>query len=217
MVGVDEIREIVRHILEDVPIKQAPFAHSVGMDKAQVSRFVSGKSGISDYTINKIKKVYPKYFDIDEATPVDDTIMEVHLVPHQAQAGYAQEFLENNYVNDLPSLYVTKEYDKGNYLAFEIKGDSMDYGKNAIREYDKVLAKELPQMYWDAKLHYNKYIFIIVLDTGVICKQITSHDINSGVITCHSFNPFYEDFQINIKEIKQLFYVKKIIERTISL
>jgi len=56
-----------------------------------------------------------------------------------------------------------------------------------------------------------------VLDTGVICKQITSHDINSGVITCHSFNPFYEDFQINIKEIKQLFYVKKIIERTISL
>lgn len=217
MIDVENIREIVKHILEDVPIKQAPFAESVGMDKAQVSRFVSGKSGISDYTINKIKKVYPKYFDINDATPVDDNVMEVHLVPHQVQAGYAQEYLEENFVNELPTLYVTKENDKGNYLAFEIKGDSMDYGKNAIREYDKVLAKELPQMYWADKLHYNKYIFIIVLDSGLICKQITEHNPANGVITCHSFNPFYEDFQINIKEVRQLFYIKKIIERSINL
>jgi hypothetical protein len=219
MTDLENIRQIVKTILRDVPIKQAPFALSVDMDKAQVSRFVSGKSGISDFTVSKIRKAYPQYFDKEEATALDlhETLMEVHLVSKDAQAEYVLGYKDSNYIKKLPLLYTTKEIETGNYLAFEIKGDSMDYGSNAVREYDKVLAKELPRVYWEEKLHYNRYLFIIVLDCGVICKQITAHDAALGVLTCHSFNPFYEDFQLNIKEIKQLFYVKKIVERSIKL
>ena len=35
-------------------------------------------------------------------------------------------------------------------------------------------------------------------------------------ITCHSFNPLYDDYIVNFTDIYQIFYVKKIVERRLK-
>lgn len=86
---------------------------------------------------------------------------------------------------------------------------------NSINENDKLLALRIDQSNWKDIL-YKKYLFIIVSD-AIVCKQIINFNIETGKFTCHSFNPLYDDYDINIEDVKELFYVKKIVERRISL
>lgn len=92
----------------------------------------------------------------------------------------------------------------------------MDDGTSrAICNGEKLLCKELQRIHWKNKLHFRQYIYIIVSREGIVCKQITSHDIDNGIITCHSWNPVFEDYTINLEDVIQIFYVKKVVERRI--
>lgn len=156
---------------------------------------------------------------VSEASPEYNELMQVPVLEISAQAGYARGgFADLEYIENLPKVFITKEYEKGNYCVFVIKGDSMDNGTNkGICENDRVLAKELPKMYWKSKLHFNQYLFIIVYKGGCLCKEITAHNINTGEIKLHSWNTMYEDIKINLSDVSQLFYIKKIVERSIKM
>lgn len=202
----------------------AEFAKRIKVNRSRITELKKREDFPRLKTIWKIQQQFPDFLENvgkdtrKDAEPSDFELMSVPLVSQTAQAGYMTGFMDDNYVNELPHVYVTKEYEKGNYLVFEIRGDSMDYeGNNAIKQHDKVLAKELPRMYWRDRLYYERYIFIMVTTDGVICKQITNHDTTKGIITCHSFNPIYQDFEVNLDDVYQLFYVKKIVERSVSL
>lgn len=144
-----------------------------------------------------------------------EEFMEASYLPVTAQAGYLSS-LEGVYDMDLQTMLVPKEFDKGNYAVIEITGPSMDDGTaRAICDGDKLLGKE-----WDGstkQLPYRQFLFVIVSKEGVVCKQITKQDIETGQITCHSFNSLYPDYEINMKDVLRLFIVKKIIERRIKI
>lgn len=144
-----------------------------------------------------------------------EEFMEAKYLPATAQAGYLSS-LEGGGNIEVQTILVPKEFEKGNYAVIEIIGSSMDDGsKMAICDGDKVLAKE-----WDystKQLPYRQFLFVIVSKEGTVCKQITSQNIDTGEINCHSFNAFYKDYQINLGEILQLFIVKKIVERRVKL
>jgi len=155
----------------------------------------------------------------NEATEISQfDYMEVSYLPIYAQAGYLNHFNQNMLIEDnLPTILVPKEFDKGNYLVIEVNGDSMDDGTTkAICEGDRLLIKELNKSLWNNKLNFNRYLFVIVHKSGLIVKQVTSHNVDKGKITCHSFNNIYEDFELSLSSVFQLFYVKKIIERKIT-
>jgi SOS-response transcriptional repressor LexA len=145
--------------------------------------------------------------------------MEVPYLPVHAQAGYLNDI--SNHVTslsmveeDLPTILVPKEFEKGRHLVIEVNGDSMDDGtKKSICDGDKLLVKELDRSLWSSKLNFKQYIFTIVHNEGIVIKEITHHDLEKGIITCHSWNPMYDDFRLTLKEVYQLFYVKKIVER----
>jgi len=135
------------------------------------------------------------------------------LISQYAYAGYLSGFADPDFLECQPQFTASKKHNGGHYIAFEIKGDSMDDGtRRSICEGDIVLARELQKLHWQNKLHIPKVFIIVHKTDGIICKEITKHDVKSGVITCHSWNPDpdYEDFELNLRDVMQLFYVKEI-------
>lgn len=155
------------------------------------------QNGSNQVIFNEVKpKVYPSH-------------LEVRLVTNKARGGYTDSYYADEYLKDLPVILVEadKEY-KGKYLAFEVDGDSME------PEYyagDIVICREVKRDLWQYKLHYKDYDFVIAHGTkGIMLKEITDHNTETGDIVCHSLNNEngkHNDFVINLKEVSFLYNI----------
>lgn len=142
-------------------------------------------------------------------------IMTVPLVPAKAYATYISECCDGETIEGFNEVnFYVDQYARGNYVAFEIKGDSMDNGGL----YDNpegciTLCRELGKHHWKDGFKDSQYGWIIVHRDTILCKDITKQDLINGIITCHSRNtsPEYSDFDVKLDEVKQIF---KIIKRT---
>lgn len=173
-------------------------------------------SGEGDMILDKNKAAEPQApYSQDAKLSSNGDFMHTPVVINYAKAGYLSGYADQEFIDSLPKILLPKEYEKGNYLVFEIEGDSMN---DQLKEGDKVLAKELPREYWSSKLQIDKYLFIIVSRDGIVVKQILKHDVATGKILCHSLNksPEYSDFTISLKSVYKLFYIKKIIDSKIN-
>jgi len=141
-------------------------------------------------------------------------MMYVPKVHQYAYAGYLSGYGDAEYIEQLPTepFFVDRNY-KGNYRCFEVRGDSMQDGTSASYfAGDLLLARELPKDKWKDKLHIHQWKFVIVHKTnGILTKKIVSHDTRKGTIVVHSLNPAYEDFEIRLDEVAQLFNVVKMM------
>lgn len=149
------------------------------------------------------------------ASAEDYYTMMVPLVNKFAYAGYQAGYGDDEYIEGLPTvpLQVAKEH-KGNYMAFEVRGDSMDNGMmGSLPEGFIAYGREIPKELWRDKLHLRKWRnFIIVTKTdGILIKQITKHDTSTGIITLHSLNPEYEDMEMNLDNVVKLFNVVRYL------
>jgi phage repressor protein C with HTH and peptisase S24 domain len=155
----------------------------------------------------------------NEALPIKQNLMKVVRVPIHAQAGFLNGYGDEAYMDELPFEYweVDKEY-KGNYVVFEVKGDSMDDNSvDSILDGDRILCREIMQHHWTHKLHISKWNFVIVhKKEGIIVKRIIRHDVEKGLIICHSLNPYYDDFEVNLSDVIALFNVVDM-KRTLRL
>lgn len=143
----------------------------------------------------------------NDAESVESKVVYVPLVHRYAYAGYLSGFDQNTYMETLPKeVFNVDKEGKGNYLAFEIKGDSMDDGTSTgYRQGEIALCRELQRHHWD-QLHINQWDFIIVHKTeGILLKRITQQKKN--IITCHSLNNQYQDFTVDLNDVAQLFNV----------
>lgn len=148
--------------------------------------------------------------------------MSVPHVPYACRAEFANmsDRLEPNLDGWKHEIYLVDKKVRGNYLSFEVKGDSMDDGsRNSLQDGDKVLVRELEHDFWkDLHLQNHRY-WVLVFGTSVLIKQIIKADSTSGEIICHSLNPSpeYADFSLNLDDVRMLYYVVKIKPREISL
>jgi DNA-binding XRE family transcriptional regulator len=144
---------------------------------------------------------------------VNASIMEVPLVNQYAYGGYLNGFSDSEWLESLPRIpfIIDKEY-KGNYLCFEVKGDSMENdGPESIPEGSILLCRNIRSDYWKSKLHINKWDFVIVhKEFGIVVKRIIDHNVASGELTLHSLNDYYQDFKINLQDVKQIFNIVEI-------
>lgn len=140
-------------------------------------------------------------------------IMVVPLVPIKAYAGYIdnynnQEFFEGLGVH---TLSVTSNY-RGRYMAFVVKGESMSDGsEESINEGTIVTGREIQRHHWRNKLHLHRFEdYVIVHKDGIVTKRIIAHDVERGIITCHSLNPDkgrFPDYDISLDECLQIFNI----------
>lgn len=134
----------------------------------------------------------------------------IPLVSQYAQAGYLAGYADQEYMEQLPTVDFTPDREMtGNYVAFEVKGDSMDDGTvYSYLEGMIVICREVePYLYKENKLHINKRDFVIVHTDGVLIKRITEHDVENHTITIHSLNPEYKDRVLDLADVKQIFSV----------
>lgn len=132
--------------------------------------------------------------------------IEVKIINTKAQAGYMDSYYSDEYLKDLPTILIEAEQEyKGNYLVFEVSGDSME---PEYFEGDLVICREVQRHLWSYKLHIKDWDFVIAHSTkGIVLKEITDHDVETGIITCHSLNDYYPDFKYNLKEVAFLYNV----------
>lgn len=133
------------------------------------------------------------------------------LITQYAHGSYLKGFADHDYMEAQPLYVASKKYSGGNYVAFEVRGDSMDDdSKRSICSGDVVLGRELYKQYWTCKLHVPRVFVIVHRTEGIILKEIVSHNVETGIITCHSFNSDYDDFELNLSDVVQLFYIKEV-------
>ena len=156
-------------------------------------------------TIEKIKKSFP-HWNMDWIL----YIINVPLVNQYAQAGYLCGFQDAAYIATLPTIpFIIDHEAKGNYVAFEVRGDSMNDGtEESYLEGDRLLCREIAPYLWaESKLHIRKWDFVIVHEDGILVKRIIDHNVENHTITIHSLNDMYPDRVIDLAEVRQIFNV----------
>ena len=144
------------------------------------------------------------------AVPISQEIVYIPLVNQYAFAGYVEGYNDVTYLDRLPRIpFIVDREGRGNYIAFEVKGDSMDDGTDeGYKEGEKLLCREIaPHLWVSSKLHLRKWDFVIIHEEGILVKRIVDHDVENHIITIHSLNDLYPDRKIDLCEVKQIFNV----------
>lgn len=202
----------------------------MGVDKAQIYNWETGKRNPKAEYLIKLSNVlqfdFVRYLEqisgqedstpptptkktYEEARITEKNLRSVPLVNIFTYGSFMHQWGDSEYLEGLTMIPTTLP-DDGNYLWFEVRGDSMSYdGKNSIEQGDYILARELQRVHWN-QLYLSK-VWAWVLnhkEQGVMVKQITWQDKN--VITCHSLNPSESDFTVDLNDISQIFYMKEL-------
>lgn len=148
--------------------------------------------------------------------------MEVDRVPWCAYGRFANECdtLEQDKDGWGKESFYTDKIVHGRYLAFEVRGDSMDDGTRAsFEEGDVVLVRELDRIHWRDGIRFKERPYwVVVFDSSVLIKQIVAQNRETGELTFHSLNnsPEYSDFKLNMDQIRALYYVLQKKPKTVN-
>lgn len=137
-------------------------------------------------------------------------VVNIPIVSQYAYAGYLAGYADEGYLDSMPTIPFLADHEmSGNYVAFEIKGDSMDDGsKEGYVEGETVICREVePYLYKENKLFIDKRDFVIVHKEGILIKRIIEHDVSGHKIRIHSLNPEYRDRTLNLADVKQIFSI----------
>lgn len=220
------IKERLTKFLAYKGIGQIKFAEAAGLSRGFVN--VLG-DGISSKSLNKISLAFPELNTLwltsgegemlksespkpiyNEATPIQQDVVYIPLVNQFAYAGYLDGYTDCTYLDQLPKIpFIVDHEGHGNYIAFEVKGDSMNNGtEESYLEGDRLYCREIAPYLWaTSKLHLRKWDFVIVHTDGIIVKRIIDHDVENHTITIHSLNDMYPDRVIDLCDVKQIFNV----------
>jgi DNA-binding XRE family transcriptional regulator len=143
--------------------------------------------------------------------------MTMPLAEHKIQAGFLDNYQDIELLKGMSQHGIIVDRPvKGRYLAFRVKGDSMDNGtSDAIPQNYIVATRELQRLHWTSMIRFKDFRFWVIYTTESkfpLLKEITGHDVEKGVISCHSLNdsPEYKDFDLSLNDVQALFYVINI-------
>lgn len=234
-----EIHDRIRLLINEHYPSLKAFSEVIGETPATVNNWVSGKRNIGMDVINKITANIPNT-DINWLLTGEGSMlksdksndgelitkagirykelgngkfrMTVEYVSQKAYAKYLDEVRDAEEATYDTWDFIVDRIGHGDYRAFEIKGDSMDDdSKRSICNGDIVLSRDLGREHWKSPLNIKDFPYwIIAYDNTVLCKQIVSHDVENGTITCHSLNdsPEYNtDFELKLDSVYKLYNI----------
>lgn len=207
--NAEEIRKR-RKILK---MTQTELSKRLGVSLKTIQNYEAGEV-IPDSKKELLRTVLYENINKNEAVAIEDpNVIMIPLVSQYAYAGYLCGYADPEYIDSLPKIAVTiNKEGKGNYMMFEVRGDSMEEdSRDGIYEGDRLYCREINKDLWKFKLHLKQWDFVIVHKTeGILVKRIIDHNVNTGEITIHSLNPYYEDRILNLEDIAQLFNVIEV-------
>lgn len=229
--------ERIQIIMNREGMNKNSFSKAIGLSSnVTIGRIINEKRQPSKSTCIKIVEKFPYYNlewisngngsmlndkDFNEDPAIIDSessadqikypyIINVRLVNQYAYAGYLTGFSDMEYIESLPTIpFITDQEAHGNYMAFEVKGDSMNDGtEDSYLEGDRLLCREIsPELWSNYKLHIRKWDFVIIHRNGIYVKKIVEHNVEEHKIRVHSLNTLYEDKEIDLMDVRQIFNV----------
>ena len=215
--------ERIKQIIEHEGLSTSAFANKIDFNQSNLSKIIRGEREVPANLINKIldnTNVNRQWLLTGEGNMLKENSNAKPFTPHAragiplvsqyAYAGYLGGYGDPEYVGTLPTIDFTPDREMtGNWLAFEVKGDSMDNGsKESYVEGEIVICREVEREYWrDSRLFINKRDFVIVHEEGILIKRITEHNLDTHTITIHSLNPMYPDRTLNLEHVRQIFSI----------
>lgn len=131
-------------------------------------------------------------------TTVDSSNEEnIEVVNQKASAGYRVGFADPEYIKVLPTFHMPFLSKEKKYRTFQINGDSM----LPIPDGSWVTAEFVQN--WNLIRDGQPYI-ILTLDDGIMFKVVTNHIKTDARLTLHSLNPLYEPYEIDIKDVREV-------------
>jgi hypothetical protein len=134
----------------------------------------------------------------------DDNEKILH-VPVKAQAGYAGEMLETEFIEELPKYTLPDyNYKVGTHRSFDVAGDSME---PTLKEGDRVICSFIDHFQWESSVK-NNHVYVIVTKGDVLVKRVQNNIRRHRHLMLISDNEFYPDIRINVNEIREVWVVK---------
>ena len=235
--------KVIARVLAHIGIKSPTLANNVGVEYKRVQNVETGKTKkVSGDLASKIVARYPE-FSLDwlltgegemlkdgapatqpaqenSARPLvssDRDWVEIPLVPHRAKAGALSGFGDPCWEEDKQTMPVLIDKRlKGDYLLFEVSGDSMDDGTStAFLDGDVLLCRVLPKSDWQfgIKKRGETYCVVATDAEGIVLKEVVNHDKANNEITCHLLNSQYKDYSVKLDDVQGIFYVEELVKR----
>jgi len=138
---------------------------------------------------------------------IDQKERIVH-VPVRAQAGYASESNNAEYISDLPTYTLPdNRFKYGSYRSFDINGDSME---PTLRTGDKVVCSFIEPGEWVQAIR-DYHVYVVITKNDIVIKRVKNNLLRHKHLELISDNEFYNPYRVNISEIRELWYVTNVI------
>ena len=132
------------------------------------------------------------------ATSVDSENNEnIELINYKASAGYRAGYADPEYIRVLPTFHMPFLSREKKYRTFQILGDSM----LPIPTGSWVTGEFIQN--WHLIRDGQAYI-ILTIEDGIIFKVVENHIKDNGKLTLYSLNSFYKPYDIDIKEVREI-------------
>lgn len=222
------LKDAITEIKYREGITQKAISEALGFkNQSYLSDLANGRFPLSEGVSERISELYT-YISKDwlltgegsmlltkepkgNATMVDPSELNwisVPVIPYGAMAGstgwyedvFAEDWAERR------TVMAPQGAKPSDFVIFTVTGDSM---LPNLADGDEILSKHVPFDYYkDNRLHiYNHSIWIIAtMREGILIKNITAHDVEQRTITCHSYNPMYPDFTINLEDVSDIYH-----------
>ena len=238
--GLDKRLSIVMdYLLRKDPIlykTKTNVAEAVGFPRTNFSAALKGEEKyLTDNIVNKFVLAFPE-LSKDWLLTGEGEMLKGDGVGKRMKEPSVQPVPEENYmmveyedlsvkagllggsdINILPekkTRLVPREYAKGYYLVVSVSGNSMDDGtKRSLSDGEEILIRQFEDRMENLPIR-NK-LFVIVTNEGAVVKQVKNINKEEKKITCHSFNPQWEDYTIEFSDVLQIFIVEKKVSSKI--
>ncbi len=133
----------------------------------------------------------------------------VHI-PNKAQAGYLNAADKMQLEGDCIQYTLPGMQNRfGTYRSFEVAGDSMNPN---IVEGDVVICQYVEPNLWH-KIIKNHHVYIVITDEDIVLKRLMLDEEHTDTIQLISDNKNMEPYTLQFHQIKELWYVEKLIHR----
>lgn len=228
MTDYERLGEIVRSIKFQYKLTQREVAMKIGLKSATyLSDVLNGRHPVSEQISDSLVETFPEYSkdwlltgegsmllakeskgNATMVNPSDLNWISVPVIPYGAMAGstgWYEDVFDEDWA-ERRTVMAPQGANPSDFVIFTVTGDSM---LPNLADGDEILSKHVPFDYYkDNRLHiYNHSIWIIATKLeGILIKNITAHDVEQHTITCHSYNPMYPDFTINLENVRDIYH-----------